>query len=437
MTDIWGSLSPMTQDAFILASLCLPGLLLGILVLRGYRPWGLVRALLWRHRGTNLLFIALMGLSVGLGTALIAQERGIRAGLAQAADKFDLIVAAPGSRIDMLLATVYLQPVDAPLLDGHLLAELSAEPQVALAAPIAYGDSYRGHPVIGSTAAFVAHLTDGLVEGRLFETTTEAIAGARVPLEIGRSFTPAHGHGPASGDDDHHDTRLEIVGRMPMTGSPWDRAIIVAVESVWEVHGLGRGHPPEQSGRLGPPYDPGYFPGTPAILVRAEALWANYALASKYTRPDTMAFFPGTVLAELFSHVGNVRQAMSMMATLSQVLVAAGVLAGLVVLARLFARRFALLRALGAPRRFVFAVMWGYTATLILAGAALGLLCGYLAASVISQVITRRTDILVAASLGWPELHLVVAFLSLTLWLALLPAASAYGRPVVANLRTH
>ena len=435
MIDFWNGLAPWTQDSCILVVLCLPGLLLGATVLRGYRPWGIIRALIWRYRWTNLLFIALMGLSVGLGTALIAQERGIRSGMARAAEKFDLIIAAPGSRIDMLLAAVYLQPVDVSLLDGHVFQDLLNEPQVRLAAPIAYGDSYQGYPVIGSTHAFINHLTGGLTEGRIFQTTAEAVAGARVDLEIGTSFTPAHGQGPQAADSAHDGMPIEIVGRMPMTGSPWDKAIIVAVESVWEVHGMGTGHADANPDQLGPPYDPAHFPGTPAILVRAENLWANYALASKYTRPDTMAFFPGTVLAKLFRLIGDIRQAMSLMAILSQALVAAGVLAGLVVLAKLFARRFALLRALGAPRRFVFAVMWGYTATLIFAGALLGLVFGYLAVSVISAQITRRTDIMVDAWLGWSEFHLLAGFITLVLFLALLPAFITSQRSIVTDLR--
>ncbi len=64
---------------------------------------------------------------------------------------------------------------------------------------------------------------------------------------------------------------------------------------------------------------------------------ANYALASKYTRNNVMAVFLGTVLARLFGLTGDVRQAMSLMATLSQVLVAAGVLAGLLVVGALLA----------------------------------------------------------------------------------------------------
>ena len=83
--------------------------------------------------------------------------------------------------------------------------------------------------------------------------------------------------------------------------------------------------------------------------MRADELWANYALKSEFTRNDAMAFFPGTVLAQLHGLLGDIRQVMSVMAVVTQILVTAGVLAGLLVLSRLFARALALLRA---ARRF-------------------------------------------------------------------------------------
>ena len=57
-------------------------------------------------------------------------------------------------------------------------------------------------------------------------------------------------------------------------------------------------------------------------------------------------FFPGAVLAQLHALLGDVRQVMSLLAIVTQVLVAAGVLTGLVILTRLYAQRLALLRAL-------------------------------------------------------------------------------------------
>ncbi|WP_236042526.1 FtsX-like permease family protein [Roseibium aggregatum] len=415
--------------------LLLPAGIAGVFVLWGFRPLALVGALLWRYRWTNLTFVFLIAISVGIGVGLIAQERGLRKGTARAAEKFDLIVAAPGSEITMMFAAVYLQPSDVPLLSGEVFDELYNHDQVKLAAPIAFGDSYKDAPVVGTTSDFATHLAGRLAGGRLFETSTEAIAGSAVDLSLGDRFVPAHGVGDTAEADAHEGHELEIVGKLPPTGSPWDRAILVPVESVWEVHGLVNGHAPERSGQLGPPFDPDFFPGTPAILVHAEELWANYALRSEFTRDDTMAFFPGAVLAQLHSLMGDVRQIMSVMAVLTQVLVTAGVLTGLIVLSRLFARRLALLRALGAPARFVFAVVWAYAATLILVGSLAGLAVGWVAVGIISSVVTARTDILVTASLSWPEFHLIAAFVSLTVLLALLPAFMAMSRNIITDLR--
>lgn len=435
ISDAWQSLGPLTQDALWLALLLLPALVIGAIVLRGYRPGALVGALLWRYRWTNLTFVLLIAVSVGIGVGLIAQERGLRKGTARAADRFDLIVAAPGSEITMMFAAVYLRPSDVPLLDGKAYNEIATADQVDLAAPIAFGDSYLDSPVVGTTSGFIDHLAGALAEGRMFTNTSEAIAGAAVALGLGARFTPAHGVGDSAEEDAHAGAELIVVGRMPATGSPWDRAILVPVESVWEVHGLSNGHAPERAGQLGPPFDEDWFPGTPAVLVRAEALWANYALRSEFTRDDMMAFFPGAVLAQLHALMGDVRQIMSVMAVLTQVLVTAGVLTGLIVLARLFARRLALLRALGAPGRFVFAVVWAYAASLIALGSLLGIAIGWIAVRVISAAVTARTDILVQATLDWPEMHLIAAFFSFTVLLALLPAFMAMSRDIITDLR--
>lgn len=437
MTALWDNLPSGAQDLLILALLILPALAVGLLVLRGFRPFGLVGAMLWRFRWVNVLFVLLIAVSVGIGIGLLAQERGLRRGTAQAADKFDLVVAAPGSEMTMMLAAVYLQPSDVPLLDGETYNTVAGHPQVSVAAPLAFGDSFQGAPVIGTTEDFVRYLSDDRIEGQMFETSMQAIAGAGVPLDIGDRFTPAHGHGDAAENGAHTGFEIEVVGLMPRTGTPWDRSILVPVESVWEVHGLANGHAPEAGAQIGPPFDAAYFPGTPSIIVHAEELWANYALRSEFTREgETMAFFPGAVLAQLYGVMGDVRQAMSVMALATQALVAASVLAGLLILIRLFHRQLALLRALGAPSRFIFAVVWSYAATLLFAGAALGLCVGTVATQVISRILTERTDVLIRAPLGWPEIHFTAGFVLLASLLSLVPAATILRQPVISSLRS-
>lgn len=434
MSDLWASLPNLAQDILTAAALLMPGFLAGALIFRGLRPIPLAAAMLRRFTWVNLLFMLLIAVSVGLGVGLLAQERGLRQGSARAAAPFDLIVAAPGSEITVMMAAVYLQPSDMALVTGAQYNEIAGTEGVALAAPIAFGDSHEGAPVIGTTAEFVTHLAGNLAEGRLFEASQEAVAGAFVDVVIGDHFTPAHGHGHDTDDHGHEGFEYHVTGRMAPTGSPWDRAILVPVEGVWEIHGLPNGHE-DGDPRIGPPFIAEYMPGTPAVLVRAEELWGNYSLRSRFTRSDLMAFFPGTVLAQLHSLMGEVRSAMSLMAVLTQVLVTLAVLIGLMILVRLVARSLALLRAIGAPLRFVFAVVWTYSAALILTGAILGLALGWVAARVISTVVTARTDVLVTASLGWPEAHLVAAFISLTLLLALVPAWMAARRPLLTDLR--
>ena len=435
--DYWAVLPAAVQDAVIAAALILPALLAGFLVRRGFSTGPLVRGILLRYSWTNAAFVLLIAVSVGMGIGLISQERALRTGIAQAANKFELIISAPGSEMTMMLASVFLQTTDAPLLDGATYNKIASHRRVAFAAPLAFGDSYEGAPVVGSIAAFVTHLGNGIIEGRNMAAPFEAVAGAAVQLDIGQTFVPAHGFGD-SADQEAHDDIIKVVGKLPHTGSPWDHSIITPVETVWLVHGLADGHAPDkEEPRVGPPFDSDYFPGTPAVVVEANNLAAAYALRSEFTRDaETMAFFPGAVLANLYRVIGDVRQVMSIMITVSQILVAASVVLSQFILTRLLKRQIALLGAVGAPRRFVLAVVWNYCMLLLAGGAALGLGIGYAASAALSRIVTLRTDILVTAGIGWSEVHLVAGFVSICGLLSFAPSLMVLSQGALRNLRS-
>ena len=436
MPDVWIALPAIAQDVILSAGLLAVPCLLALILFRGYAPAPLIAAHMRREPALTAAFVMLVAVAVGLGAAITAQERGLRAGTAAAADGFDLVIAAPGSELTAMLSTVFLQPADVPLLDGETFAEIHDHPRVSLAAPLAFGDSHDGAPVIGTTAEFVTHLAGDLAEGRFWATSSEALAGAATGLEPGATFFPDHGFGDAA-QQDAHGNEITVVGTLPRTGTPWDGAVLVPVESVWETHGLANGHAPGgDPGRLGPPFDAAHFPGTPAIVVQPDSLAAAYGLRSEFTRDRaTMAFFPGEVLSRLYVVMGDVRQAMSLMGTVTQLLVAGAVLLALAILARLHRRRTAMLRALGAPARFVMAVTWGHAAAILTAGTASGLVLGLAAASLLSGIVSERTGISVSATLGWTELHLALAFLALASLAALLPGWRATRSPITPALR--
>lgn len=445
-------------------------------------PLPIVLATLRGHRLTCGLFVLLVALAVALGVAVTAQERALRRGSARAADAFDLIVAAPGSQTDVLLAAVYLRPTAMELVPGDTLARLYAEPRARLVAPLAFGDSVHGNVIVGTTAAFVDHLSGGLVEGRPFAAATEAVVGALSPIGLGERLKPVHGMHEAESDEDHagdaaeeghaddgdrdgeaagvpadhHDGEAEdhdhddheaevaeghehglaftVVGRMRPTGTPWDRAVVVPVEYVWAVHGLASGHA-EGETRIGPPFAAERLPGVPAVVVAPDSVAAAYGLRNAYRDSRTTAFFPAEALGELYAILGDVARLLGLLTLATQSLVVAAIAVGVLTLLELYRRRFALLRALGASRAFVFLTVWSFVAGLVAVGAVLGLGLGYGVAVLVSGVLAGSTGIAMPAGIGASEVLLAGGIVAVGALLALVPAAISYRRPPVAALR--
>lgn len=409
-------------------------------------PWPVIGAALRRYRFTALVFVLLVAAGVALSVAILSQERALRTGSARAADRFDLVVAAPGSQTDALLTAVYLQPGAVRLLASEITAALLNDDRPAFASPLAFGDSLRGSPIVGAIPALVAHLSDGLAEGRVFASRAEAVIGAASPLRLGDRFRPTHGARAVEEHDNHeveehadhgeadgHDVELTVVGRMKPTGSPWDRAIVVPVELVWAVHGLPDGHA-EGEARIGPPFDPARTPGIPAAVLHAKDVAGAYRLRQAYATDGSMAFFPAEALIKLYGILGDLRRLMALLAIVTQALVLLALVASVVILLRLLMPQFVTLRALGAPRRYVFAVAWGFTAALVAAGVLVGLAGGWALSFAISRTLATQTGIALQPTLGAAEFWIALAVLLIGFALAALPAWLIQRRPLAEAL---
>src|SRR4029434_8800402 len=154
-------------------------------------------------------------------------------------------------------------------------------------APVAVTDSYRGHMIVGTTAAFAG--VPGLADGRMFALPGEAVAGAAVHFPLGETFHPAHGSPAENALETHeHELDVTIVGRLRPTGTPWDRAIIVPIEAVWAMHADAPQHR-----------------RAPAIVVTPRSVTDAYQLRAKYRTSGTTALFPAEVLLPLYSLLGD------------------------------------------------------------------------------------------------------------------------------------
>ncbi|MEM8789592.1 MAG: FtsX-like permease family protein [Pseudomonadota bacterium] len=392
--------------------------------------WTLLKA----NRLTSLLFLflflVLIAIAVALGVAITAQERALRDGSARAAQPFDLIVAAPGSRMEVMFNVVYLRASAVEMLPNEIVTQLMGERGVEFAAPLAFGDNAGGYPIVGTITDLVTHL-GGVAEGASFTERAHAVAGADTPFAVGDSIVSAHGDG-SSDQGDHGE--MAVVGRLAPTGTVWDRAVLVPIEFMWEAHSLATGHA-DPDAPIGPPYDPAFIGGVPALVVKPADLPTAYGLRQSYRTERSTAFFPAEVLAEIYGYLGDVRSIMNLLTIATQVLVVAAILAGIVALMQLYRTRLAVLRALGATRSFVFLVMWVYVMALILGGAVLGLAGGWGVAGAISSVFAAETGMNLRATLGGEEFALVGTLLGLGALLAALPAWALFRKPPVAFLR--
>jgi putative ABC transport system permease protein len=387
----------------------------------------------------------LIAVAVAVGIGISAQEAALRQSTARAADDFDLVIGAPGSQTQLVLTTVYLQPDALPLIDGGILNALARDERVKAAAPIAFGDSVRGYPVVGTTPVFAGRW--GRLaprEGRVFAREGEAVIGADVQLRIGDSITPSHGLAPRHGsagvesEDEaghrHEGIRYVVVGQLPKLGTPWDSAILVPIESVWETHGLGNGHA-NDAAALGPPFDAPRVPGVPAIVVKPRAVADAYALRSQYRQGGTMAFFPAEVLVGLYKTLGDVRDVLVVATVLNDLLIFTATAMLLLALAGLRRRRYAVLRALGASRFYILLAVWLGAALVLAAGCLLGLILGALAAWFTGLLVEQTTGLLLAVGVGWPEVLGVLGLIAAGSLLALLPAIASFRTPVDWSLR--
>ena len=411
-----------------------------------FNPLPIVLADYRRNKLLVVVTLLLIAVSVATGITVISQERALRQGSARAADDFDILVGLPGSPTQLVLTSVYLQPQAIPLLSGEVLATASTARGVRYAAPIAFGDRWQGYPIVGTIVDFAVR--GGLLppnEGRVFQRRREAVVGAAVKLPLGSQISPQHGRHHDEDDGDagssahqredgaHQAMRFTIVGRLPARNNIWDSAILVPVEDVWAVHGLPDGHAVSDA-HIGPPWLAARLPGVPAIALKPESIPAAYGLRNQFRTAQSMALFPAEVLNDLYLALGNVRDLMSLLAITTQVLVVIAVLMALLVgfLAR--RRQFAVLRAIGASRAYVFSVVWVEVTLLIVAGAACGLVLGWGGSSALAQWLASRTGFAMPISLGAPEAALVGGLVLAGALMATLPAWLTFRRPIAEGL---
>ncbi len=184
------------------------------------------------------LCVSLLLFGVGIISLLLVIQHHLEQKFARDLQNIDLVVGAKGSPLQLVLSAVY--HLDAPT--GNIkLAEarpVMDNPMVQEAIPLAYGDSYRGYRILGTTNAYLNKYGAQLRDGHLFSKAMQAVIGADVAaktgLRVGDTFLGTHGE--AQGGHVHDEHPYTVVGIAEKTNAVLDQLVLTNLESVWQVH---------------------------------------------------------------------------------------------------------------------------------------------------------------------------------------------------------
>ena len=133
---------------------------------------------------------------------------------------------------------------------------------------------------------------------------------------------------------------------------------------------------------------------------------------------------------ELYQTLGDVRDAMSLLAWATQVLVIAAVWITVLMTLELRRSQLALLRALGASRTFIFLGIWLHVGSMVLVGVLLGLALGWVGALALSWGFAQQSGLFLPVQLAWPEFRMALLLIGSGAILGILPGWSAYRKSV-------
>ena len=377
----------------------------------------------------NLLLLAL---GIATITVLLLATSQLEERMGRDARGIDLVAGAKGSPMQLVLSSVF--HLDAPTgnipLDDALA--LSRLPVVKKAIPLALGDSFQGHRIVGTNHDYPAHYGAQVAAGRLWSAPMEAVLGADVAaaarLAVGATFTGAHGL--TAGGDAHDEEPFKVVGVLAPTGSVLDRVVLTSVESIWEMHehaGKSDGKP---SGKPSPRKE------ITALLIQYATPLAAAMLPRQVNASATLqAASPAYESARLFRMIGV---GVDVMRAFGVVLIlVAGLSVFIALLNALEDRRYdlAVMRMLGASRAKLMGLMLLEGASLSAMGGIAGLALGHLFAGLLGMALKTAQQ---TAVTGWAwdprEPWLLALAVGVGIAAALIPAWRAYRTDVAPVL---
>lgn len=401
---------------------------------------GLALASLWNRRGTALLTIAAVALSVTLVLVVQMTRQSAREGFANTVSGVDLVVGSRSGELNLLLYSVFHVGNPTAAVGWDTYARIARHRDVAWTIPLQLGDSHRGFRVVGTTEDFFRHFRHG--DGEALRTTAgaatlgehDAVLGADVARELayapGTRITLSHGVGEVSflGHDGHP---LTVAGILARTGTPVDRAVYVGLEALGHMHGAGATHGDDPHEHAPPESISAFMVG---MKDRVMTLTMQRALNTFRGEP-LQAILPAATLTELWRLVGVADAALMFVAGCVVLAGLLGMQAAILTSLNERRREMAILRSVGAAPRHVLGLMVFEAGVLAATGIALGVLLAMLLFQALRPVVLDRLGVALGTQApGAYEWLLLAGIWVAALLMSLIPALRAYRNTLVDGL---
>ena len=393
----------------------------------------LIRRGLRQHLVSTAVAVLLVALGMGLVVSVFVVRAEAEQSFTRSASGFDAVLGARGSKLQLVLNGLFHQEASPGNITADDFQQIKSLGVVDRAIPIVVGDNFRGVRLVGVSDDFFQNLEYApghdyrVDQGRPFKVgEKEAVVGSLAAHQLGWSpgttFHPFHGldYNPNA----QHSEIFTVVGVLAPTNTPADRVIWVPLEGVQRLGG----------------HDPATFTELSAVLIKFKpnAGAAGLMLDQRYNRQVkrlTLAWPVASILADLFAKFDWFETALQALAYMVAVVAGASVFSAVYSSMSARKRDLAILRALGAHRRFLILAVLGESASIGILGCALGFGLYALIASTVQEILRTRVGVLLEPwawnpVLVWGPLLMV----GVSLVAGAIPAWRAYRLTVAEGL---
>ncbi|MFA0441546.1 peptide ABC transporter permease [Vibrio sp. 10N.286.49.C2] len=396
---------------------------------------------LLNRKTTAMLTVLTVAISVILLMGVERIRTQAKSSFANTISGTDLIVGGRSGQINLLLYSVFRIGNATNNIDWKSYEEFSQHKAVDWTIPISLGDSHKGFRVMGTDHSYFEHYQYGqkqaltFAKGHEFNTVFETVLGSDVAkslgYDIGSDIIIAHGISDVSFSR-HDNLPFTVVGILAPTGTPVDKTVHVSLGAIEAIHvgwesGANLGNAPSKAQLEKMDFQPKQIT---AMLVGLKSKIQTFALQRQintYKQEPLSAIMPGIALHELWGLMSVAEQALLIVSIFVVIAGLMGMLSSLLTSLQERRREMAILRAMGARPRHVFALLVSEATVLTTIGITLGVAGTYALLAIASPVIASHYGIHIALTGITSHEWLLLGFVQLAgIIIGFFPALRAY-----------